>query len=414
MAETIWNTVVMVFHFIMKNIVIINILLSLIIVFFERRSPQAVWTWLLLLYFIPIVGFILYLIIGQDYHKNKMFKAKEIEGELKYAVRRQEETIYHRQLKMTSPALNRFRDLVLYNLEAGQAVLTDNNDIRIYTDGKEKFHALIEEMKRAKKYIHVQYYIIRNDEVWQDIEKVLIEKAHEGVEVRVLFDSMGCRTMHKRDWDRLKCEGIRVAEFFPAILGQLQMRVNYRNHRKIVVIDGKVGFVGGFNVGREYIGKDEKFGYWRDTHLCIEGAAVTSLAVRFVLDWNYVSFGRENIQVMGAFGPVMVENKETGKKEVLEKEVNTVKFKQSEDVDGTLIMEVKQGKDGASIKLVDKMKALQWLADHMDIATVEQKAKIEQIRAKTAIMSGTSEEETEDDGFIEALKGEVADVWEEE
>ena len=85
MAETIWNTVVMVFHFIMKNIVIINILLSLIIVFFERRSPQAVWTWLLLLYFIPIVGFILYLIIGQDYHKNKMFKAKEIEGELKYA-----------------------------------------------------------------------------------------------------------------------------------------------------------------------------------------------------------------------------------------------------------------------------------------------------------------------------------------
>ena len=88
MAETIWNTVVMVFHFIMKNIVIINILLSLIIVFFERRSPQAVWTWLLLLYFIPIVGFILYLIIGQDYHKNKMFKAKEIEGELKYALRR--------------------------------------------------------------------------------------------------------------------------------------------------------------------------------------------------------------------------------------------------------------------------------------------------------------------------------------
>ena len=86
MAETIWNTVVMVFHFIMKNIVIINILLSLIIVFFERRSPQAVWTWLLLLYFIPIVGFILYLIIGQDYHKNKMFKAKEIEGELKYCL----------------------------------------------------------------------------------------------------------------------------------------------------------------------------------------------------------------------------------------------------------------------------------------------------------------------------------------
>ena len=111
---------------------------------------------------------------------------------------------------------------------------------------------------------------------------------------------------------------------------------------------------------------------------------------------DYVSFGRENIQVMGAFGPVMVENKETGEKEVLEKEVHTVKFKQSEDVDGTLITEVKQGKDGASIKLVDKMKALQWLADHMDIATAEQKAKIEQIRAKTEQIRNNDNDDGED------------------
>ena len=93
--------------------------------------------------------------------------------------------------------------------------------------------------------------------------------------------------MRNRDWERLEKEGILVAEFFPALLGQLQLRVNYRNHRKIVVIDGRVGFVGGFNIGREYIGRDKKFGYWRDTHLCIEGSAVTTLAVRFVLDWNY-------------------------------------------------------------------------------------------------------------------------------
>ena len=111
---------------------------------------------------------------------------------------------------------------------------------------------------------------------------------------------------------------------------------------------------------------------------------------------DYVSFGRENIQVMGAFGPVMVENKETGEKEVLEKEVNTVKFKQSEDVDGTLITEVKHGKDGASIKLGDKMKALQWLADEMDIATAEQKAKIEQIRAKTEQIRNNDNDDGED------------------
>ena len=289
MAETIWSGVVTVSDFIMDNLFIINIFLSLIIVFFQRRSPQTVWTWLLLMYFIPILGFVLYLVIGQDFHKSRMFKAKEIEGELKYAVRRQEETIYHKRLRLANPEMNRFKDLILYNLEAGEAVLTDNNDIRIYTDGKAKFCALIDEMKQAQKYIHLQYYIIRNDELWQEIEKVLIQKAREGVQVGcflTVWDAEPCITKTGRGWRQ---RGLSVAEFFPALLGKLQHRVNYRNHRKIVVIDGRIGFVGGFNVGREYLGRDKKFGYWRDTHLCIEGAAVTSLAVRFVLDWNYAA-----------------------------------------------------------------------------------------------------------------------------
>ena len=218
---------------------------------------------------------------------------KEIEGEVKYAIRRQEESIYRKQLRLKDPELERFRSLILYNLNEAEAVLTDNNDIQIYTDGKEKFWSLIYEIEHARNYIHIQYYIIKNDELWQQIEEVLIRKAKQGVEIRVLFDSMGCRTMHNRDWARLEKAGIAVAEFFPALLGKLQLRVNYRNHRKIVIIDGRIGFVGGFNVGREYLGKDPKFGYWRDTHLCIEGAAVTSLAVRFVLDWNYAA--KENL-----------------------------------------------------------------------------------------------------------------------
>ena len=289
MAETIWNGTAVTYHFIMDHLVIINILLSLVIIFFQRRSPQTVWTWLLILYFIPILGFVMYLMIGQDFHKSRMFKAKEIEGELKYAVRRQEERIYRKRLRLANPELRRFEDLILYNLEAGQAVLTDNNDVRVYADGKEKFRALIDEMKQAKCYIHLQYYIIRNDELWQKIEPVLIQKARQGVEVRILFDSMGCRTMHNRDWHRLEREGIQVAEFFPALLGQFQLRMNYRNHRKIVVIDGRIGFVGGFNVGKEYLGLDERFGYWRDTHLRIAGGAVFGLQLRFILDWNYAA-----------------------------------------------------------------------------------------------------------------------------
>ena len=282
-----------IYRWMMEHLFVINIIFSLIIIFFRRRNPTTVWAWLLLLYFVPILGFVLYLLLGQNFRKERMFKMKEIEGEIKYAVRRQEESIYRKKLRLRDPELERFKRLILYNLNEGEAVLTDNNDIRIFTDGREKFQALISEMEHARNYIHVQYYIIKNDELWKEIEEVLLRKARQGVEIRVLFDSMGCRGMRRSDWARLKKAGIKVAEFFPALLGKLQLRINYRNHRKIVVIDGRIGFVGGFNVGREYVGLDKKFGHWRDTHICIEGSAVTSLAVRFVLDWNYAA--RENL-----------------------------------------------------------------------------------------------------------------------
>ena len=289
MLDMIGNGINVTFWWLMEHLLIVNIFLSVLIIFFQRKNPTTVWAWLLVLYCIPILGFVLYLILGQNFHKERMFKMKEIEGEVKYAIRRQEESIYRKQLRLKDPELERFGSLILYNLNEAEAVLTDNNDIQIYTDGKEKFRSLIYEIEHARNYIHIQYYIIKNDELWQQIEEVLIRKAKQGVEIRVLFDSMGCRTMHNRDWARLEKAGIAVAEFFPALLGKLQLRVNYRNHRKIVIIDGRIGFVGGFNVGREYLGKDPKFGYWRDTHLCIEGAAVTSLAVRFVVDWNYAA-----------------------------------------------------------------------------------------------------------------------------
>lgn len=125
---------------------------------------------------------------------------------------------------------------------------------------------------------------------------------------------------------------------------------------------------------------------------------------------DFVSFGRETVPVMGAFGPVQIKNEETGDKETLTKEINTVRFKDSGIVDGTLITEVKQGKDGASIKLMDKMKALNWLSDHMDLATEKQKAEIAALKAKMQ----QDDEDVEDDGFLEALKGEVSEVWADE
>ena len=190
-----------------------------------------------------------------------------------------------------------YSSLVLYNLDTTGSVYSDDNSVEIYTDGREKFDRLIAEIDRAEKFIHIEYYIIKKDELFEEISRHLVEKAKQGVEVRILYDSMGCRNMWKKDWKALNAQGIKTGDFFPAALKWLHVRLNYRNHRKIVVIDNKVGFVGGFNVGREYISLDPKFGYWRDTHLVLHGTSVSDLEMRFALDWNYAT--KENLFLNG-------------------------------------------------------------------------------------------------------------------
>ena len=277
-------------QFIWNHLFVINVLLAIMIVFFERRDPKTIWTWLLVLYFIPVLGFLLYLLIGRDMRRSKMFKNKELEDAISVAVMRQEQKVKSKEIfSAEKEAMSRYTDLVMYNLAAAGAVYTDDNKVDIYTDGKEYFSSVYEEIKNAKEFVHIQSYIIKNDELWQKLETLLVQKVQEGVEVRILYDSMGCRSMKKRDWERLIQKGIEVGEFFPAFFKKLHLRVNYRNHRKIIVIDGKTAYVGGFNIGREYLGLEEKFGYWRDTHLRIRGASVIGLHVRFILDWNYTT-----------------------------------------------------------------------------------------------------------------------------
>lgn len=287
--EEIFAVISTVIQFMLDHAFSINILLAITIVFFERRDPKTIWTWLLVLYFIPVLGFLLYLLIGQDMRKTKMFKNKELEDAVQSAVMKQERKAKRKQIFQDDGKLSRYHDLVMYNLAAAKTVYTDDNDVEIYTDGKEYFAHLYEAISNAKEFIHIQSYIIKNDELWQAIEKLLYKKVKEGVEVRVLYDSMGCRKMGKRDWDGVRNKGIEVGEFFPAFFKRLHLRINYRNHRKIVVIDGTTAYVGGFNIGREYLGLDKSFGYWRDTHLKIVGSAVISLHVRFILDWNYAT-----------------------------------------------------------------------------------------------------------------------------
>lgn len=277
-------------QFAWNHLFVINILLAITIVFFERRDPKTIWTWLLVLYFLPVLGFFLYLLLGQDMRRMKMFKNKELEDALAVAVVKQEKRVKSKTIfPPTQESIARYTDLVMYNLTAAGSIYTDDNEVDVYTDGKEYFSHIYEELKNAKEFIHIQSYIIKNDELWQGLEELLIQKVQEGVQVRILYDSMGCRSMKKRDWERMTENGIEIAEFFPAFFKKLHLRVNYRNHRKIIVIDGKTAYIGGFNIGREYLGLEKKFGYWRDTHLRIRGAAVLGVHIRFILDWNYTT-----------------------------------------------------------------------------------------------------------------------------
>ena len=275
--------------FFCNHLVFFNMLFAIVIVFFQRRDPKSVWAWLLLLYFIPVLGFVFYLLLGQDMHKRKMFRIKEVEDHISKDIRQQEYRLRSRDVQELDENIRGYEDLVMYNLEAGEAMLTKDNDVDIFIDGNEKFRALMEDLRNAEHFIHIQYYIIKNDVLFNQIKDILIEKAAQGVEVRVLFDAMGCRSVRHSYWKWLNEKGVQTAEFFPAILRRLQIRINYRNHRKIVVVDNKVAYVGGFNVGKEYIDLDEKFGHWRDTHLRITGEAVMSLQIRFALDWNYAT-----------------------------------------------------------------------------------------------------------------------------
>lgn len=291
--EAVWEATKQAVEFMAQHMFLWNVFFSIIIVFFQRRDPKSVWAWLLLLFFIPGLGFVFYLLLGQDFHKRKMFRIKEVEDNISEAIRLQEQQLKYAEPGKLDAEIAEYADLVMYNLESSGAVLTGDNDVDIYTDGNDKFEALIEDLKQAVKFIHIQYYIIKNDVLFQRVKDVLIEKAKQGVEVRVLFDAMGCRSVNHRFWAELNAQGVMTAEFFPAVLRRFQLRINYRNHRKIVVIDNKVAYVGGFNVGKEYIDLDPKFGHWRDTHLRIRGSAVPQLQTRFILDWNYAA--RENL-----------------------------------------------------------------------------------------------------------------------
>ncbi|PID22101.1 cardiolipin synthase [Sporosarcina sp. P3] len=297
---------------IITSTLIINIFLAIALIFLERRDPTSTWAWLLVLFFIPILGFIIYLLLGRQLREKHLFRW---EGRNKIGIEKlisyQLEAIENETFEFLKKDTEEYDDMIYLHLRNNHSVLTQDNDVQVYTDGRDKFDALLEDLEHARDHIHIQYYIFRLDGIGKQIEEILINKAKSGVKVRMLFDDIGSRGLHVKNFQELIDSGGEVAAFFPALLPLINPRLNYRNHRKIVIIDGRIGYIGGFNVGDEYLGLSKKFGYWRDTHLRIEGSAVHPLQTRFILDWNQAS-PKTNIQYDERFFPAIPRKGDVG------------------------------------------------------------------------------------------------------
>lgn len=277
-------------------ILIINFILALVIVFIERKNPSATLAWILVLFFLPVAGALIYLFFAQNISRRKIYRLTHAEiVYLSSAINEQIEKLNQGTLVFKNRVAKLWRHMVKLNLVYGNAFLTENNRIEIITDGREMFHKLVREIKRAKYSVDVQFFIVKDDLVGRKLIDVMVDKAREGVKVRFLVDALGSRRMNDRKLKPLIDAGGEVAYFFKPKFKYFTLNLNYRNHRKIVVIDDHVGYIGGFNIAKEYLGFKKKFGYWRDTHIRIWGSAVKDLKAIFIMDWRVAS--RKHVEI---------------------------------------------------------------------------------------------------------------------
>ena len=262
------------------------------VIFLENRDPTKTIIWLLILGALPVLGALLYVLLGRVVRKHQLSRHKQ---------RRQEQTeeiLRDLQVRPRAEDIEQVgttpmnKKLARILLNDAVAPPTLNNRSEVLTNGQETFKALFIALEGAKDHIHLEFFIFHNDTLGQDILKLLIRKASEGVKIRVLVDGLANRSLTKR-FRALKKVGVEAEGFYPVRFPFLSRRLNLRNHRKIVVVDGRVGFLGGLNVGDEYLSRNKKIGFWRDTFLKLEGDSVNFIQMVFLNDWNGVT--RQNI-----------------------------------------------------------------------------------------------------------------------
>ncbi len=256
----------------------------------DTRSITKSLAYLLFAIFVPFVGVIFYFLFGINYRTRKMYSKKLVENdELSARLNKQIYQYSKKTLDESDATVKSNKELAFMLLKETLSPLTANNSVKILVNGENKFPEVLNALKEAKHHIHLEYYIYEDDEIGREIEQILMQKAKEGVAVRFIYDDFGSRRIRRTLARRLSENGVKAFPFLRIYFIALANRLNYRNHRKIIVIDGKTAFVGGINVDDRYINKEnnKKKIFWRDTHLRIDGPGIQYLQYLFFCDWNF-------------------------------------------------------------------------------------------------------------------------------
>lgn len=263
---------------------ILTIIFTSIVIVLENRNPVKSLAWIVVLVFLPIGGFILYLFFGQQYRHTRMISKRK-----RRILQKMSGNTAHLGVSEPGNKLSpESQQQIQLGYQLGGTQLFVHNQIEIFTDGESKFKALIKDISGAETFIHLQYYIFANDKLGKSIQQLLMEKARQGVKIRILYDDVGCWKVKSRFFKEMRKAGIEIKPFFKVTFPQLANKLNYRNHRKVAVIDGKIGYIGGMNIADRYC-DGLSWGIWRDTHARIKGPAVYGLQSAFSIDWSFTT-----------------------------------------------------------------------------------------------------------------------------
>jgi cardiolipin synthase len=283
LANLVFGDLIRLFLYVNAALIIVTI------VFIRPRRVTSIYLWIAAFLVLPLIFvLIFYLFFGRDYRRQKMFKNKGVnDANVVKLLREQRKTLDFTSVTYEN-TLHENVELARMLLNTNHSFITMDNQVRYINDGDEFFQAMFEEISRAKRFVHMEMYIIRNDELGKKLAHELAVKAKEGVEVKLLMDAVGCHKLPRKFFKELRDAGGRTVEFFPSWIRAINTRINNRNHRKLLIVDGGTGICSGFNVGIEYTGRGP-LGPWRDDAVVIRGGAAIALEARFIQDWNFAA-----------------------------------------------------------------------------------------------------------------------------